>query len=166
MDTELAREVLDDIRMNPEKHSQRNFAGRSFCGTTLCIAGNVMLRRGYTLDWYTERYEELQIFRFRNARGDAVQPYSAATALLGLTWQEAQMLFYCMDDAAAVELLETMTKNAENDRAPLEGVVPVSHYGEDYVVIHDELMLGWETEAARVPHEDSAQCWVRDEGSA
>lgn len=118
MNTELAREVLDDIRMHPENHNQSHYAHQTECGTTLCIAGNALVKRGHTVSFNTFRTGG-QYCTFRDPEGNEVYPPLAAAELLGLSVGEADLLFFYRDELA-VARLECMVKNAENGRPILE----------------------------------------------
>jgi hypothetical protein len=116
MNTELARKVLDQIRIFPETHNQRSYVKENECGTTCCIAGHALSFSGYTLAHVRDYENAYKGLTFRRPDGGEMVDtwWTEAMDLLGLSHGEAVRLFFEWDNEAAIELLEQMIKSAEN----------------------------------------------------
>lgn len=121
----LASEVLEFINKHPSQHNQGNWAGPlrgnkdwidwdngevNICNTAMCVAGTAVMINDLGLfaaklvgrshpEWRTEA-------QFSWA--------SLGEAALGLTYDEAQALFYCMDNQAAKQMLEAVAEGDKN----------------------------------------------------
>lgn len=100
-----AQDVLDYIVENPGRHDQRYFVadGSSFqfddnvCGTTMCIAGTAV--------FVTEGVNVLRECTF-----GALDFEIEGARILGLDWDEANMLFYTMDNNVAVDMTNAIAQ--------------------------------------------------------
>lgn len=91
---ETARLVLDIVTRFPELHDQYDFEREKSCGTTRCIAGWAQfIHRGH-VDGYVE---------------------SDAQHFLRLSYDDADRLFYTLNDAAAVRALEYLARGEPID---------------------------------------------------
>ena len=96
----MAQKVLDSITEHPEQHDQSNF----FCGTAKCIAGWA-LHHAYGISSGTEFWDRFGPEALDNQA--AAETYTEMAApLLGLDDEEAQHLFYEMDETMAVQKLK------------------------------------------------------------
>lgn len=100
---ETAQKVLDYIAEHPEEHSQAYFCHTDdICGTTMCIAG--------TAAYVTGGNDLITQIRFAPVERNWEQE---AGPLLGLDLAEAFALFYCMDDAAAIDATRAIANGDE-----------------------------------------------------
>lgn len=110
VNTELAQQVLDYIIENPEQHEQEYFVARwdgngeyifpddSFtsCSTTMCVAGTAVA--------LIEGIDSLFIDHPR------IEVAARATEYLGLDPDDADNLFYCMNNSAAVDAVGALAQ--------------------------------------------------------
>lgn len=107
--TDLMLQVRNAIRMEPERHNQDEWgshpeADPSECGTTYCIAGwAVVLATGKSLKEGCAKYDETPGF------SDVV-----AAQLLGLDSDEANEIFFCLDNKLALERFDALIEKAKN----------------------------------------------------
>lgn len=134
MNTELARRVLDHVRMNPEQHDQDHWGERNECGTSACIAGwTIILSERDT--WHSVNSSEathqlLGIDRdtwntFNNSEtthlaGRSYTVPTLACQVLGIdldtdaySWLNNEV-FFTTNNTKAVENFEEIIKDAEN----------------------------------------------------
>ena len=78
--------ALVDLTIHPEKHDQNIYLCRDACGTTMCLAGDVVLLAGCNVMWGTR-----EPYTFHNGR--YYSAHEAATQLLGITEEQANDLF-------------------------------------------------------------------------
>jgi hypothetical protein len=110
MNIELAEKVREAIFMDPESHDQGEYGRITDCGTIACIAGHTLLQDGYTVKLTKDNYTQ-----YSRPDGSAVGfEFEEARELLGLTSEEAQALFYCMNNEEAIDMLEGYIKDARN----------------------------------------------------
>jgi len=136
---ETAQAVLEQIRMNPETHSQEHWEAKdglpeglsgpasadSRCGTTRCVAGWAMYLHGYTAmlhqDYLLGRPEgdldpvHVSGIWWRNALGSQVGVYHEASKLLGIKGRDAYNLFYHATNSQALHALEYLAKGEAID---------------------------------------------------
>lgn len=128
LDDELLDAVFADIDANPENWNQEAYAARigewgqwgqlhlpevvvapkPGCGTTLCVAGQTVVRKGYHI-LFPKGDAEATF-----AVDDAGQRYSIsnlATHLLGLTLRESDELFYGANSREALESIRDQIKS-------------------------------------------------------
>ena len=105
----LAKAVLDKIVSEPESHDQGNWAYKTECGTVCCIAGWTMLLSG--------EYEFNDSGYITDHEGYRVGHFMAGAELLGLDFEQANNLFYNMDNHGAVLLLKEFINEAESNGA-------------------------------------------------
>lgn len=111
---QTAQNVLDWIHDNPQQHNQElvhSQLGSDTCGTTMCIAGNLLaqkygLQTGHDFRrwWDDNGYEQVQIPGFKDRHAYAW--VRTAGQELGLTQDEAWDLFYTLDNEDAVQKLK------------------------------------------------------------
>lgn len=51
IDVDLLRDRLEYVTAHPEEHDQGWWGVKRGCGTAYCIAGHVVIARGYELEW-------------------------------------------------------------------------------------------------------------------
>lgn len=54
MNEPLLFAALVDLTMHPEKHDQHIYLRRNECGTTMCLAGDIMVLTGHAVAWDSE----------------------------------------------------------------------------------------------------------------
>lgn len=96
INVELMQETLDYIAAHPEEHDQGDWAQRTGCKTTRCMAGTVVhLAPGYKLLWHREqdgKYDYTSTAVDNSGRTHSVP--DLAEELLGVNHQQANDLFY------------------------------------------------------------------------
>lgn len=107
--TDLMIEVREQIRLEPGRHDQGVWCSspgdQEGCGTTYCIAGWVARLSGMKID-----YDRGDVYVEDRLIDDW------ARKKLGLTGDEAWNLFYCLDDEAALTLLDEYIQQGKNGR--------------------------------------------------
>lgn len=99
----MAQRVLDYIHEHPEQHDQKQFFGASYdCGTTMCIAGTALFLE-YGIQSDSAFYQRDFGLTFTDVAGP----------LLGLDENEADDLFYKMDNEIAVQMLKCIIAGDE-----------------------------------------------------
>ena len=113
---EQAQGVLDYLRRFPQKHDQSNWFHvdggkdvekakvdfeKNYCNTSMCVAGTVVFNN----------YGTFGLGVFEQDEEYAVRE---ATRLLGITEDEAQTLFYDVDDTEAVIAVERIAQGKKN----------------------------------------------------
>lgn len=113
----LAQKTLDYIHSNPEGHDQRDFfpdadATTGSCGTTMCIAGTALaIKHNFNFN----RIREVAIYHPRSYEG-------AGGDALGLNEDEAQAIFYDMDNERALQKLKKVVVGEGFTDEDYEGV--------------------------------------------
>lgn len=96
VNVELMQKTLDYIAMHPDEHDQSDWAQKSDCGTTRCMAGTaVHVAPGYKLMWHNrpaEEYDYTSQAVDEDGRVYAVR--DLAEDLLGVDYSQARDLFY------------------------------------------------------------------------
>lgn len=95
-----AQAVLDFWDSNPGSHNQADWVRSESCGTTRCAAGTALHLHGVS-------DEEIQ--------GGSTRILYAAAPLLGLSFHDAQQLFYVCGNAAAREAMQWIALGKELD---------------------------------------------------
>lgn len=109
---EVAQKVVDYIAEHPQEHSQSLFWApaneyteitqvENICDTTMCVAGTAV----YITDGLEGMFASLY-----NRRHPTLSFAGRGASLLGLNKVEADSLFYCMDDAAAVDAVRALAQ--------------------------------------------------------
>jgi hypothetical protein len=98
---ELLQATMQQILDNPEQHDQMSFVDENACGTTACFAGWAALLSGWSV----------RQIRLANCM------YSVGAKLLGLTDDEASILFYSSNSRAALELMVRDLVNGDELRS-------------------------------------------------
>lgn len=95
----IAQQVVDFIIANPEKHSQESWFANTQCGTTMCIAGTVAMFEldVHSITEFKWRTNDSSIFHFAAIR-------------LGLNGDEANYLFYNMDNDVAFNAINAIAQ--------------------------------------------------------
>ena|SRR5690348_2417744 len=99
----LLRKALEYITEHPEEHNQRNWAQRTSCGTTFCLAGTVAKLTGHDFIWDLEG--GTQALLVTNGR----EISEVAQDELGLDNVDAHLLFHCYDIRELWETVEEIT---------------------------------------------------------
>jgi hypothetical protein len=97
----LFAKIRDQITAHPELHEQSDFEYPSNCGTSRCVAGWAILLdahgRGEQIDSFRESSDYLV---------DDRSPSDFARQLLGLTYAEADYLFFQAGNKEAVDIVK------------------------------------------------------------
>lgn len=109
----LLEATLQQIKDHPDQHFQAVWAIKRDCGTAMCFAGWANHLSGWQpVDWYTGvgfgEYARSQIFA---KDGEEIFAGHLASRLLGLTTEEADILFHAENTVA---MLERMVKDLAN----------------------------------------------------
>lgn len=111
LNVELARTVLDHVKMDPEHHSQFSYgADYPICGTVMCIAGWAVHYAGCRLEWVDGI--------LYGADGDTV--FDKAKQVLGMTYDQASDIFVDFHNESAIRKFEGLIKDAENSASASE----------------------------------------------
>lgn len=112
---ENAKRVLAKIKAEPETHSQKQWARRTPCGTTACIAGHAVIEIGCASPIF-----DYKIFDGSEIAGACQTPdgethaiFDFAAELLGLEEDVAHDLFYLTNNQEAINELERLIAEAE-----------------------------------------------------
>lgn len=94
-DIEQLDRALAWIRKHPRQHDQGVWIRKTWCGTTMCLAGVVTMLNGWMpyLPARDGRFWEKVYVEVRNADGDVRFVSECAADLLGLDWRQAHELF-------------------------------------------------------------------------
>ncbi len=121
IDVARLRKGLEFALAHPEEHDQSSWAERTVCGTTMCLAGTVVVQAGYTLLWQpgatTSGYAR------HPKTGARVPVPTQARDLLGITSAQATRLFL---DSETIDELYV----AANDITDGEIEIPIELHGE------------------------------------
>ena len=101
-------QLIDDTI--PAEWTQDTWGWRGSCGTQACFAGTALLIAGHTL----------QDTIFRDRDGKEVWPPDAARDELGITSQQASLLFHGVTDLVGVEGLDYVISEIRAGRAETE----------------------------------------------
>ncbi len=108
---DLAAEVLKAIAADPEKHKQSDWGTKTACGTTMCVAG--------WTTWLTGeagfRQSYLPEEQFLNVIDTDSFVEERAKELLGLSDDDAERLFYYMNNDGARAALEYIAAGEKID---------------------------------------------------
>ena len=116
----LMRSTMDYIRLHPEEWNQGTFGSmneNSPCGTTMCYAGTALKVAGYRIEVkdmdpdysFTDRR---YIRWYRPGTDQPVEPDQEAQRILGLTWDQAEEIFYASSGVEDPEELAGIIKEA------------------------------------------------------
>lgn len=101
LNTRLFQEVYDQIVAHPELHEQVDFEGNSRCGATRCVASWAILIDAH------DKGETITSFRHSAAyRDSGLSASPFARRLLGITYEEANHLFYQVSNEEAVGIVK------------------------------------------------------------
>lgn len=114
MNVELAEKVLAKIEAHPETLNMSDWAARDdVCGTTLCIAGHAMIESGeYTLIDHPVYGVDIAPVDGRRWTGYEDE----GRRLLGISDEDAQVLFYDVDNEDAVAMLRNLIDAAKKEQ--------------------------------------------------
>lgn len=106
INTAMFRRIHDQITAHPETHDQGVF--EASCGTTRCIAGwAIYFAAVDRADGSDEYGMAAKIDKYWRAKGGDWPTYEiterTAADILGMPFDAAYTLFYCMEDELAVE---------------------------------------------------------------
>lgn len=99
----LGEIVLDHLIQHPEQHDQTSFGWRDECGTTACVAGWTIIfaeQQGMQINWGPNGGIGV-LSTVHMPDGNCLVPFVAAWKLLGLEYDQAERLFYGMDEDQA-----------------------------------------------------------------
>lgn len=121
--TERLKELRAFLTERPEQHRQRSWATRpakveGSCGTTMCMAGAAAVLGGHELDWANAEHSEningvLHVVASRVTNGQYIE--DVAAEWLELDRDDANTLFFTMDNASALELLDELIETGSLD---------------------------------------------------
>ena len=115
LNVDLMLAVREQITSHPETHYQGDWARRTECGTTLCIAGWACVLSGQELRWYDTEDEQGRFVARADYASLGEPIWSKANELLGLSDQEGGHLFYAMDGAMALAKLDELIEKGKNE---------------------------------------------------
>jgi hypothetical protein len=99
LNTALFAQVLEQLEAHPELHEQADFENfNAVCGTTRCVAGWAIYLDAVNKGERIHSYRDAE----STDRG-RLAPSQTARKLLGLTFLEAEELFFCSSNEEAVE---------------------------------------------------------------
>lgn len=98
---ELLQKTMQHIKDHPEQHHQSTWIATSHCGTAACFAGHAALLSGMTFAEVDKKMSGIGV-------GNG---YTVGGALLGLTDEEACIMFASTN---TIEMLELMVKDMVN----------------------------------------------------
>lgn len=113
---ERVDDAIGFIRLNPDLHDQETWGRRTSCGTTMCLAGHIVVQAGYQLVFqpYFERQDVYYASDCVDSAGNTHDIETLAAKLAGLDAEEANKLFYCY---GGIEELAHRWKDIQNNRA-------------------------------------------------
>lgn len=85
---ERLRKEMEFITTHRDKHDQSVWAAKTSCGTVGCLAGNIVFNEGLEIDWLGKNAS----YCF-DEQGDNVSIRDQAALILGLSWDQAEILF-------------------------------------------------------------------------
>lgn len=104
---ETVNAVLDQIRLEPQRHSQQMWANTDVCDTTYCVAGWALHVHGCSDEW-------IQLNGGWNGADDQISATArTAAGLLDIDEKDAYVLFYITDNESAVTALEWLAAGKE-----------------------------------------------------
>lgn len=109
---ELAQAILESIEKSPRSHSQLIWGETWECGTTMCIAGWAAFLADEASFEFTGRNEYPE-YRLRTKSGDLFSIVSGE--LLGLDAENADRLFFTLDNDAAMDALRYVAEGKAID---------------------------------------------------
>lgn len=111
MNVEVVDGALEEISRTRHLHSQKKFASRTDCGTTMCLAGWIAVRGGYLLDL---RSGETSTAACVGVDGARRRIFDVASAVAGLHSTDAYELFI----SSASDSYEELVLRWKNMSAP------------------------------------------------
>lgn len=111
----LAAQILEHITAHPEQHDQLSFGEKNDCGTTACIAGWAALLTDNA--FFRKKFEDDESYGWRLVvKPDAEYSFESLGAnLLGMEYDDAWELFYCLDNEQAKAALGYVARGEEID---------------------------------------------------
>ena|SRR5690349_4695053 len=117
---ELLKQVKDSILMDPDSHDQKTW----FCDTSMCIAGHAAVMSGATVQ-ASRNYSDL--LEMVDEHGNMIHPPEYAQEALGLSDDEREYLFYCMNNAVSLkrmdQVIQLWEEGKEIDDLPEEELI-------------------------------------------
>lgn len=119
LDIPYARKVLEHLIAHPEEHNQGHFGYRTPCGTTACIAGTAVLFDAATKVGWTDlsRPGNSSLFTIVLVDNGLMDLNCRAAELLGLSEEDANVLFYDFNARSALQRLTHYIAEAEKAQA-------------------------------------------------
>ena len=123
LDVPRSRKALEHLLAHPEEHNQQNFGRRTWCKTTMCIAGTVILQDAVAAEqvsWEELNGDDGVWFQFMCSPDPSGAGWIEDTAanLLGLTTSsDVQYLFYEFNNRLALNRLAVWIEIAERSQA-------------------------------------------------
>jgi hypothetical protein len=109
----LLRKVLEHVSAHPDEHDQDYWGHRTDCGTTRCIAGWTTYFSGYQeTDWGPLLWAGGDGLSAVEKDGRTTSVAWAAQTLLGLSYEEADELFYAENLTEVWGIVERITGGA------------------------------------------------------
>lgn len=103
---QLLKKTRDHILMYPDEHNQNLW----FCETSMCIAGHAAVLAGAKV------VNDIDFGIGLQANGDWISAPEYAGSNLGLTREEREYLFYCMDNETAIKRMDQVIQYWEEGK--------------------------------------------------
>jgi hypothetical protein len=112
---DLLKKIHERIITVPEEWDQDTWAAHRECGTSYCIAGWACVLSGYKVDFDTRatHYSDNDVEAAYLTTGEDIADKGAA--LLDLDEYDTGNLFYCTNNAAALDRLENLIRKLEQN---------------------------------------------------
>jgi hypothetical protein len=130
MNTALGQRVLTQVRRHPERHDQDSFNGlldgrtlavstirRSTCGSTACLAGWATILSAPPGSRIVSDYD---LVHFPSGTSEDIAAYAAKA--LELDEDQAEAIFYCFENATAIERLQYLVEHPDATAYDLRNV--------------------------------------------
>lgn len=133
---ELLKATWEFIKKNPSKHQQSDFINNTQCGTTMCFAGHAAVLSGAEFptdpqdsSWFlTPEGKLTEKNEWGQRDGIYIEQY--AMDVLGMSYDEAQFIFYHTSNSGFAEKIEYLIELWEEGKTYSFGYY--DEYDEDY----------------------------------
>lgn len=117
---ELLKATREFILKNPAKHDQADWieVREEQCNTTMCFAGHAAVLAGaeQPRDFFSWRVDEdgklTEVVNGYRSGGMLIEDY--AREKLGMTYAEAEWIFYCMDNSTVLNRIDQLVEAWES----------------------------------------------------
>jgi hypothetical protein len=111
VNTELARLVRKQVTEFPDTFDMAVWADENRCGTVACIADHAMILSGYSFRMGEGALRD-EVYFCRPDGTEVIDIDGEASLLLGITWHDANHLFYVSEEEA-VDFLDQLIREGE-----------------------------------------------------